>query len=95
MSEITELLVNLKEFALQYLILTVEDKILFKDYLKNVYYLNGVVGLDAEHDYVYGTNYSAGELAVDVNKSIFYLNGELSADTNENVTIVGCELTIP
>ena len=95
MVNVTELLVNLKEFAVQYLVLTTEDKILFKDLLKYVYYMNGVVGLDYENLHIYQTNYTQGNVGVDNDKHIFYINGELIADNDTGVIITGCKLTIP
>lgn len=95
MVNVMELLVNLKEFALQYLILTTEDKLLFKDLLKYVYYMNGVVGLDYENVHTYQTNYTQGSVGVDNDKHIFYINGGLIADDDTGVSITGSKLTIP
>jgi hypothetical protein len=91
----TELLLNLKNFAQQWFLLTTIDEERFKKYMENFYYKDGVVGSDKTKNGLLSTVYKDGRVYVDSVKDIFLNDGVFKADDDENVTLTNGSLTIP
>jgi len=61
-----------------------EDETLFRDYMKYMYYYNGVIGIDDKNStkYYYKTKYTDGTLTIDVANQITYNDGGLDSSNN-------------
>ena len=76
-------LVVLYDFAKKYLYTSLEDKALFHEYLRNVKYLNGVIGINTENDEII-SSYTDGVLNVDSSHTLDYHYGELDGENRQN-----------